>query len=101
MKQLTVYDAIRTHARDVVRWQVREALYEYQRRLALPSYLYVGPPNERRRRSEAREKMRQRDAQKRGRQGKTALAELRANVRTAVLEVLGARARHGPLRLVK
>jgi gamma-glutamyl:cysteine ligase YbdK (ATP-grasp superfamily) len=108
MKQLTVYDAIRTHARDVVRFQVREALEETLRRLAAPANRGMGYPSQigavklpMRMRNEQRKSL------KRRKQRDEALAALRANVRAAVIALRDAgiaadrRSRFVGLRIVK
>jgi len=74
VKQLTVYDRIRTSARDVVRWQVRRALEDQQ--------------------TDARARARERRAERVRRSAELAL--LKQNVRKAVLELRGQR-----LRVVK
>lgn len=77
MKQLTVYDAIRTHARDVQRWQVREAVELTLKRLAMRTS----------RTWEARQRAKRKRADERRRKHAAELERLRFYVRVAVLEV--------------
>jgi hypothetical protein len=102
MKQLTVYDAIRTVHRDVVRWQVRTALEAALRLLSVSGAPCGFTPQDKEARR-LREKMMSREYKRRSdrrrRQFEAELATLKANVRAAVLEVWGPRGSH--LRVVK
>lgn len=98
MKQLTVYDGIRTVHREVVRWQVREALEEYMRRMLVPVTVCDG---NRAARIRWRTKRQQRLSHKRKRHRDAALAELKRNVTHAVLQLIGPERLNRRLRVVK
>jgi len=109
MKQLTVYDAIRTSSRDVVRWQVREALEVAMKLLTRSGGPDGWTPQHRGARA-LRAKMMQREYKRRSDRRRRAfdaeLETLKQNVRFAVLALLKSQDKDwkeagNPLRVIK